>query len=446
MKEEKEAITGQPATPEFNNEQVKVSVHRKAACRVELEVEASASLVKPAQGLAIKAVGKEVTLPGFRKGKGPDELVLKNYPSQIDKKWQEAIAKEAFRECQKMISIPTLNGEMKISFNIKSHSTDGAKLILFFETEPQIPPIDPKSLKLKVIERPAVNEEKVDETIRQLQLFFADWRKVAGRPVQEGDFVILDVDVIEEEPARNIFTGVRFNVTDRTMAKWMKDLILGREKNEILEGISRPDESASDKDKEELTDKKVRLTIKDIEEATIPELTDALAQKVGVRSVEEMKKSVEKLLNKQADDHVQEKLREELSEVLLAQFPFDIPSSLIDRETRFRMTQLFKDNDFQAHWNNMTNEAKTRTVTSIAEQSEKAVRMFYLCRKILSDAGIKISPKDIPSVPHEPLNLVLGPKREIDPQENTEVHQAEAYSRLLLEKAEDYLIANAVIA
>ena len=50
------------------------------------------------------------------------------------------------------------------------------------------------------MKRPEVNEEKVEETIRQVQLFFAEWKHITDRPVQEGDFVLLDVDVIEEDP------------------------------------------------------------------------------------------------------------------------------------------------------------------------------------------------------------------------------------------------------
>jgi hypothetical protein len=94
----------------------------------------------------------------------------------------------------------------------------------------------------------------------------------------------------------------------------------------------------------------------------------------------------------------------------------------------------------------MTPEAKKRSVASVAEQSEKAVRMFYLCRKILADAKITISPKDLPKAPETPLGMLLGERRDFHPQENTEVHQAEAFSRLLLEKAEDFIIAHATVA
>ena len=59
-------------------------------------------------------------------------------------------------------------------------------------------------ITLKTVERPEVNEDKVDETMRQVQLFFAEWKRMDGA-IEENDFVLLDVDVIEEEPARPLF-------------------------------------------------------------------------------------------------------------------------------------------------------------------------------------------------------------------------------------------------
>ena len=83
------------------------------------------------------------------------------------------------------------------------------------------------------------------------------------------------------------------------------------------------------------------------------------------------------------------------------------------------MQQLLQDQEYLQHWNSMTPEAKKRTVDSIAEQSEKAVRMFYLCRKILADAKITISPKDLPKAPDSPLACLLGDRRDFHPQDNT---------------------------
>lgn len=316
---------------------------------------------------------------------------------------------------------------------------------MFYETEPKVPQINPQEISLKKIERPAVNEDKVKETVRQLQFFFAEWKKL-DRPIQEGDFVILDVDVVEVDPPYKLFSGVRFEVNDRAMAKWMKDLVLGHLCGETLEGVSTPDTDASDQDKIELTPKKVRIVIKDVEEATLLELNDFFAQRLGASSVDELYKNVEQILHQKADGHVQEKLREEVCELLLTKYPFDIPTSVVDREVRFRLQQLMHDTEYQEHWNNMTSEAKKRAVHSIAEQSEKAVRMFYLCRKITTEAKISISPEDIRKTSNSPLEFLLGDRRDYHPQDNEEVHQAEAFSRLLLEKAEDFVISHATIA
>ncbi len=46
------------------------------------------------------------------------------------------------------------------------------------------------------------------------------------------------------------------------MAKWMRDLVLGKNVGDQIEGISTPDEDASEEDKENLKPKKVRVTIK----------------------------------------------------------------------------------------------------------------------------------------------------------------------------------------
>ena len=446
--EEKETATVPAETPpqEFQGTDVKVVVHRKPSCRIELEVETSANMAKEARIKATKLVAKEVSLPGFRKGKAPDNLVEKNYSKQIDQEWQKSLADLAFRESLKVIQLPVLNNDPKVSYNMKNISNEGAKVILFFETEPSIPVIDPKDIQLKDVPRPAVNEEKIEETIRQLRFFFATWKEVTDRPIQHSDIVVLDVDVTENDPPSSLFSGVRFEVSDKSMAKWMIDLVLGKNKGDVVDGVSTPDVDASEEDKEKLKPKKVRVTIHNVSEATLPPFDENFARLVGANSVDEVKKNVERILNEKADGHVKEKMREQVSDILLTKYPFDLPWSLVDRETRFRMTELLKDSEFQQNWNNMTNEARKRTVGSVAEQSEKAVRMFYVCRKLTADAQIKITPKDLPKVSETPLDLLLGNRREMDPQENSEVHQAEAYSRMLLEKAEDYIISNASIA
>jgi hypothetical protein len=62
----------------------------------------------------------------------------------------------------------------------------------------------------------------------------------------------------------------------------------------------------------------------------------------------------------------------------------------------------------------------------------------------LQDAAIQLTPADLKKPATTPLEYLMGMGRDEDPNTQTEFHQAETYSRLLLEKAEDYLISNAV--
>ncbi len=427
----------------LHNENVRFTIHHKPSCVVEFDVEAFEPLVKLAHKKAIKAIAKEVTLPGFRKGKAPEELILKNFAKDVDKQWQQEIANTAFPECQKLAQIPVLHRDAKITYKMKSHSPSGALLVLAFETEPKVPHVDPKQMHLKSVKRPEVNEDKVNETIRQIQLFFATWQHVEDRPVQEGDFVILDVDVIEETPPSPLFSHTRFEVAHKSMAKWMYDLVLGKTVGDSLEGISVPDEDASKEDKEELKPKKVRVTIKSIDIATVPVLDEDFVRKLGVSSIEEMQKNITDLLNKQADAHVLEAQREQASEFLLTHYPFDLPVTLIEKETQFRFRQLLQDADFQKYWENLSAEERKKTINSVYQQSEKAVRMFYLCRQVVNDAKIRISASDIPPPATSALEMLVNPQKLFHHQRNAEIEHAEAFSRLVLEKAEDFVIQNA---
>lgn len=428
---------------EFKNERVQFKIHHKPHCVVEYEVVASPSLVKEAFQKALRIVGKEITIPGFRKGKAPAEIILKRSPAEVDKKWQEVIANYAYVECSRLANIPLLRNDSTISFKMHRHSNEEAHLTLSFETPPVVPSVDPKTFKKLPIERPAVNSEKIEETIRQTQLFYAQWKHIHTRPVQEGDYIILDVDVIEEEPAQRLFSDTRFEVTDKSMAHWMKQLVIGLNIGESADGTSVPDENLKPEEKEAFKPKKVRLSVKAIEEATLPELNDAFAQQLGADNVEELKGRIEALLNKQADGYVKEQLREQVTDFLLKSHPFDLPHSVIERETQFRMQQLMQDPQFKQNWNTMGEEEKRNTVTTIMAQAEKAVRMFYLCRKIIADAGITITGKDIPVGPTDPLEMMLNPSGQMHDPRQPDIKQAEAFSRVLLEKAEDWVLANA---
>ncbi len=433
-----------PAEQKFENERLSVLVHRKPGARVELVIRLTPEIVRKAHGESLKSVSKAVSIPGFRKGRAPVELVEKKFPTDVDRRWQEEMAGLALAEAEKLTSISPLSRNSRVTFNTHWHNlTDGAELAISFETEPVVPDVDPKQIELEKVERPAVNEAKVEETIRQIRYFFAKWQLIEDRNVEVDDCILLDVENIDMTPPAKVFTDTRFEVSHKGMAQWMYDLVIGRGKGDVMEGVSSADPDLTEEEKANFQPQKVRVCIKAIERADLPPIDEELAKKVGVASIDELRQQITQILERQADAHVQEKLREQVGKQLLQKHPFDLPFTLIEKETNFRMQHLLQDTSFYHHWMKLKEDDRKKTVQSVFEQSQKAVRMFYLCRKITEDANIKINPQDLPAPPSTTLEALLQPNPNYQVAGQNEVQQAEAFSRLLLEKAEDYLIAHA---
>ncbi len=418
---------------EFKNDEIQVRISRKNECKVEMDVFASSPMLQKARQKATKVVGKEVLLPGFRKGKAPETMVEKKFSNQIDKELQNQLADLSYMEAQKLAKIPLLNGNSRISFNMKKQSAEDAHLQFTFETEPTIPSVDGSLFASKSIERPEVAEKEIDEAIRQMLYFYAEWKSIEDRPIQDGDAIMIDLDTIDSETPQRVFDHVRFEVSKERMAGWMKELVAGAKSGDVLEGVSRPDDTATEEEKKEFAPKKVRITILKVEEAKLPELNDEFAKKVGAPDLEAMKTAVTGMLNKQADEKVQKELREQINDFLIEKYPFELPHSLVETEKKHRLSQLIE----KPEWKETTPEQRQTLEHNLMHESNQAVRLFYLSRKIVNDAKISITHKEIQDEAIATLRSFGARNVEKIPKEI----YALALSKVMLAKAQDHILA-----
>ncbi len=424
---------------ELTSENISVSITRKPDCMVELSVKAKKPVIDKAYDKAVKEVSKEVSIPGFRKGKAPQQLIISKYDSSIEERWKKTIADISFQESAKLAKTPPLNQDSRISFDLKSHSKEEAEMTFAYEAEPLIPEIKFDKLELSKEEAVEITEEKVEETIRQLQLFFAKFNIITERPAKDGDFVVIDVDIIDEDPPQKALTSARFEVTEKGMAKWMRELILGMKAGESKEGTSLPDEDAIDEHK--TPEKKVKLTIISIQEPDLPKVNDELAKKVGCETVEIMKKNLDTLLNKQALEQAQKIRREKISDVLIELYPFDLPKTLVDRETQYRLKQVISDPVYTEKLRGMNEEQQKEFIASIKTQGERAVRLFYLCRSIVQKNSLSLNPEEINSQAKTPLEVLFGEgSTGTNSQTETQEQKALTMSKLMLTKAQDFAL------
>jgi trigger factor len=425
----------------MKNEDISIKLEKKAGCLVELEVKVLSSFIQAAKKEALKDLKKEIDFPGFRKGKAPDSIIFKKYPKAFEETWHKKLADISFIKANEKEKLPILYSESKIIFNMKEILEDGATLTYSYESEPEIPKVEPKDFHLKELTQHEITDKELDEALRQSQFFFANWKNIEDRPVQIGDYLILDVEAIDSHPHQKVLSDVRFEVSEKSMTQWMKNIVLGAKLNDAIEGISAPDDNATEEEKKEFTPKKVRVTIKKIEEATLPELNDEFAKKMGSTSIEALKKAIFEMLSRREEEHVLKEKRNQVIHFLTESYHFDLPSSLLETEIKSRKERSLKDSEFKDHWDKLSEEEKIKLDEEIAKQAEQALRLFYLTRTIIQKNGIKISNEEIKN---EALYMLHQAGKYVEEKDISKDTYAMALSHLVLTKAEDYILEHSL--
>jgi len=421
---------------------VEFQQHLEPHCILKLDVKASHELSVKAYKEAVKEVNKAKAIAGFRKGKAPDALVIKSFPTEIDQVWKEKLAQMVSNECLKTAPQP-LTKETRIRYEVTHPSLiEPSTLTIRYEVDPTVPEIDLSGFQFASIETPKVDEDKINETVRQTQYFFAKWETVADRAVEMGDCVVLDVDVLNEGQKQNLFRQTRFEVNSRHMAKWMMDAVIGMKTGEHKTATSTADDDATAEEKALFQPKEVILTLVSVMKAELPLLNDEFAKLVGAETIADFKEKVSTILSKQSQDHVVVKQREQVTQFILDTYPFDLPYSQIEREVRFRLKQLFDDPQFGPYWQSLNETERQNSIKALEAQSIKAIRMFYFSRKILNDKKIQITKADMEKAPLEPIEVLIQPLVSGQNPNAVDMNNAESYSKVVLEKAQDALIAD----
>jgi trigger factor len=423
---------------EISTEHLNIQIQQLPTCKVELTVHASSDFVKISNKKAIKEVSKQISIPGFRKGKAPEDLIIKKYSGAVDEKLHTILADDVFKECQKATNLKILSNGPKITYDAKNISMqDGADLSYKFEVEPEVPSIDPLKLKLKDLKAPKITKEEIDEAILQTRFYYATWDEITDRPVKDHDYVILDIETLED-PKQKVFQDTRFEVSDKRMAKWMQKLVIGTNLNDSVEGISTPDHNATEKEKKEFQPKKVKVTIKKIEQPTLPELNDEFAKKVGSESLEKFTESMEKMLQNKAQEKFDQERRAEVNKFLIDNYLFELPYSLVKKETDHRLSQIMENPKAKKEFEGFSQEEKAKQMENLTKQSIEAVSLFYLSRKIVNDAKIDVTYDDV--IKETMAALRPYGNTNIDPKSIPQEMYALSFSKVMLRKAQDYIL------
>lgn len=423
----------------FQGENVQVAVEREPGCKVLFTITVTADQTKQLYKQAVKSISKEVSLPGFRKGKAPEKLIISHYTQHVDREWRDKVLNWAFSEAIKLTNIQPFHENVVQKPEVKSLSVEeGAEFSIRFESNPELPEVEWKSIEISRPDKLEVKEEDVEKRVEELRYYHTDWQDITDRAAQEGDFVDIDIDALET-PSYNICSDTRFELVDGKVPPWLRSLVVGLKPGETAEGMSEPDPARTDKE-EEFKPTNCRVTLKAIKEARLPDINDELAKKAGVDTVEQLRERIKESLDREAELSVQEKLRKQLEDKILELAPTELPLSVLEAEKSIRMKNMQQALTDAPGSDEELREEVARLEEKARSEAERFLRLFYLTRPIVDEHKIEVYQQELMKELTHQMNAVPKEECGIDVEMEADSLRFKLYALITIRKAEDALL------
>lgn len=415
----------------FRNDQIEVAITRRPGCQVHMQVTCSPAFVQERRKQAIANVRKEVTLPGFRKGKVPPAVIEKNYASAVLNELHDLVLPLAFSEAVHLSEYYPYRKEAITRSQIKRLSVEeGATAVFDFEMQPQPPTIDIQKIETRPTLPQPVTPKMVELAYRKHRMSRATMHPVEDRGVEVGDIVELDVDVIEY-PAHNVCTNQRFSVVEEELSDWIYRAVLGMQLHE-----SREVRSVPDKDEVETWQpyepKLCRITLKAIYRAELPEEDEAMLR---------AKATIQEQLQHSELVYAQELSRYHLRQELLAKFPIDIPRGLVEDEVALRRAFCERARvNQEAGSLPMDDERKATMLAQIRAEAYAFLSCVFLLRPLFAHIDSGVTKLDILlEITHQAIYVPDTAKIVFDGLSN-EAMRERVSLKILIDRVTDWLL------
>jgi trigger factor len=270
---------------------VSATVEELGDNRVRLTVEVAPAQVQHAVEHAMSDLSESVKLPGFRKGKIPTQVLVARlgkeriYAEAVDSHIGGWFWSAAARNRVRPVTDP------QFEFELPSASDQAWTFAATVEVQPLPDIVDWTTLE---VARPEaeVPREAIDAEIEALRESVAELAPVEGRPARVGDTVVIDL-------VDSSGDGQRDTVVELGSGRLAPGL------EQALVGASPGDSRELEYSRADGATEPVEVTLREINEKTLPALDDDLARASSeFDSLEELRASIEATLREQLDAEI----------------------------------------------------------------------------------------------------------------------------------------------
>lgn len=312
-----------------------LKVENKEKNMAVLTIEVSAEEFEKAIETAYQKNKNKISVPGFRKGKVPLQMIERMYGPEI---FYEDAANILIPEVYDRELSEHKEIEVVSQPDVDVTQMEKGKPFIFTAEVALKPPVELgkyKGVKIDKIDT-EVSDEEVDKEIDKERENNARTISVEDRGVKDGDMTVIDFEGFVDDMAFEGGKGENYPLTIGSGAfiPGFEDQLVGAKLNEETEvKVKFPEDYHAEDLKGK--DAVFKVTVKEIKEKELPELDDEFASEVSeFDTLEEYKADIRKNLAEKKEKEALGKKEDAVIEAIIADAKMEIPDAMVETQAR----------------------------------------------------------------------------------------------------------------
>jgi trigger factor len=327
---------------------MKVTLEKLPKSQICFDIEVEGEKSQAIYDRTVQKLTRSVQVPGFRKGKAPKQLVMRQVGTeQIKAGVLEELLEETLTQALKEQTDLNAIGSFELVTPIEEILANFAfgQTLNFraaIDVQPEVKLDNYKGLSVKA-EKIEPDLNQADKTLREFQIKHSTLVPVEDRGAQIGDVVTVDLKAIDRTTGEEMTdAGSEDLQLDMEVDEFVPELIegiVGMTVDETKEiDVDFPEDFVS----RDMAGKSVKFatTLKDLKARELPALDDDFAKTISEKeTMAELREYLETRAVEEAEDATKENTEKAILEALVQQIEVDLPASLINKESAIIIQQ-----------------------------------------------------------------------------------------------------------
>jgi trigger factor len=431
-----------------------IIVEKLPKCVATLQVEVPAEKVASERGRILQGYASQAKIPGFRPGKAPAAVIAKRFEREITDELESRLVREAFETAIRQENLKVLSFK-----NPKDLRFDPSGVLIFAAEVILAPEFALGEYKGISVNLPAVevSDAMVEANLTSLRERYADFTEITGRPLEMGDFAVIDYKAtLDGQPLEEAIgrpagylggrDGFWLKVDAESFLPGFGDAVVGMNAGETRDvALTIPDDFPLS----EVRGREVvfTVTLNEIKQQTLPEANDEFAAKVlPGKSLEDIKGLIREQMTEQATREAEEAKVSQIVAHLNAQIDFELPDELVGAETQGTADSMVERGVNAGMSEEDISTQQNEIFAAAGQQARTNLKTNFILQEIARVESITVSDQDMLQRVAAMASQRRQPIQKLIKELQAEGKISGIRSSVLIGKVIDFLVENANVA